>query len=153
MEKEDLAVLAGFEAVWQRVQQAGGGDKAAARDPRESLLQRLYEQWRGLEALSCRCCGGMKGALCREAAVARYWFGRLQTACFLDGGDIWTPCKTCNFASCTPYNLRKLYQNAEKLAEDLQNARRGEGDIMAGAASAMERQTRQLELLIGRMLT
>ena len=43
MEKEDLAVLAGFEAVWQRVQQAGGGDKAAARDPREALLQRLQD--------------------------------------------------------------------------------------------------------------
>jgi hypothetical protein len=153
MREEDLAVLAGFDAVWHRVLLGKSGAEEDGQPPWAELLQGMYDQWQGLRCMAKCACGSARFTLFGLCAEARRSFCALQTACFLDTGDIFVTAATCNFASCTPYNLRKLYQNAEKLAEDLQNARRQEGDIMAGAASAMERQTRQLELLIGRMLT
>ena len=152
MREADLAVLAGFDAVWQRVQQG----KSNAEENRQmqwgELLQGMYDQWKWLGDLAKCSSGEVRQMLLSLRAEARRCFCGLQTACFLDTGDIFVTAETCNFASCTPYNLRKLYQNAEKLAGLLQNASMQEDCAIIFAASAMERQKLCLRQLISRAL-
>ena len=151
MREEDLAVLAEFDAVWQRVQHGKQPERETAMDWGD-LLRGMYDQWKWLGDLARCSCGEVKYTLSRLAAQAHRCFSDLQTACFLDTGDVFTACETCNFASCTPYNLRKLYQNAEKLAGLLQNASMHDDCALVSAASAMERQCVCLRGLIRRAL-
>ena len=148
MREEDLAVLAGFDAVWQRVLSGKGQTEQTGAVKWEPLLQGMYDQWKQLDGMARCSRGGERDALAHLSEQARSCFCELQTACFLDTGDVFVTAKTCNFASCTPYNLRKLYQNAEKLAELLQNASMQEDCAFVYAASVMERQCVCLRRLI-----
>ena len=69
----------------------------------------------------------------RLAAEAREAFGLVQTECFLETGDVFHGGLVCNFASYTPYNLRKLCKNAVNLAGLLQKAKE-EGCLPVGDA-------------------
>ena len=149
MLEEDLAVLAGFDAVWQRVLLGKSDAEEGDGTQWSELLQGMYDQWQGLRCMAKCACGSARHMLFFLCAEARRSFCALQTACFLDTGDIFVTAETCNFASYTPYNLRKLYQNAEKLAGLLQNASMQEDCALAEAASAIQRQIVCLRRLIG----
>ena len=123
MREEDLAVLAGFDAVWQRVLSGKGQTEQTGAVKWEPLLQGMYDQWKQLDGMARCSRGGERDALAHLSEQARSCFCELQTACFLDTGDVFVTAKTCNFASCTPYNLRKLYQDAVNLARLLQRAK------------------------------
>lgn len=149
MREEDLAVLAGFDAVWQRVMLGKSCSEEGGQQQWSELLQGMYDQWQGLKCMAQCACGVGRHTLYCLCTEARRSFCALQTACFLDTGDIFVTAATCNFASYTPYNLRKLYQNAEKLAGLLQNASMKEDCAFAEAASAIQRQIVCLRRLIG----
>ena len=149
MLEEDLAVLAGFDAVWQRVLLGKSDAEEDGQLPWAELLQGMYDQWQGLRCVAKCACGSARHTLFCLCAETRRSFCALQTACFLDTGDIFVTAETCNFASCTPYNLRKLYQNAEKLAGLLQNASMQGDCAIEEAASAIQRQIVCLRRLIG----
>ena len=152
MLEEDLAVLAGFDHVWQRVQSGKQQTVTASDDCPRELMQGMYDQWKWLGELAKCSCGEVRDTLSCLCAQTHRCFRELQTACFLDTGDVFVTTQTCNFASCTPYNLRKLYQNAEKLAGLLQNASMKEDCAFQLAASVMERQRVCLRRLICRAL-
>ena len=152
MREEDLAVLADFDRVWQRVQQEKGQTEEKPSVCWQELLQGMYDQWKWLGDMTKCSHGEVRDVLNTLCKQARRCFCELQTACFLDTGEVCVTAQTCNFASCTPYNLRKLYQNAEKLAGLLQNASMQQDCAFVLATSVIERQRVCLRRLICRAL-
>ena len=120
MTQEDLAVLAGFGAVWERVSGQRLEAPPAPSVAWEDVLDGLYEYWKDCGSLAARAVGGCRMRLLCLAAEAKEAFRRLQTEYFLETGDVFVAAVVCNFASYTPYNLRKLCKNAVKLAGLLQ---------------------------------
>lgn len=123
MTQEDLAVLAGFEAVWERV---SGQPLEKNREPSVSwaeLLEELERYWQGCRKLAALAHGSHRCRLERLTAEARKALSMARTECFLETGDICHGKLVCDFASYTPYNLRKLCKNAVKLAGLLQKAK------------------------------
>ena len=122
MTQEDLAVLAGFDAVWERV---SGQPLEKVHEPSVSwteLLGELERYWQGCRKLAALAHGSHRSRLMRLAAEARKALSMARTECFLDTGDVFHGELVCNFASYTPYNLRKLCKNAVNLAGLLQKA-------------------------------
>ena len=148
MLEEDLAVLAGFDAVWQRVLLGKSDAEQDNGQQWAELMQGMYDQWQGLRCVAQCACGSVRHRLFCLCAEARRSFCALQTACFLDTGDIFVTAETCNFASCTPYNLRKLYKSAAKLAERLQKAEQDEGFPLDGAWETIVRHGESLKELL-----
>lgn len=123
MTQEDLAVLAGFDAVWERV---SGQQVEISHKPSVSwaeLIGELERYWQGCRKLAALAQGSHRGRLMRLAAEARKALSMARTECFLDTGDVCCGGFVCDFASYTPYNLRKLYQDAVNLARLLQKAK------------------------------
>ncbi|MBR4078184.1 MAG: hypothetical protein IKK17_06230 [Oscillospiraceae bacterium] len=126
MTQEDLAVLGNFGTVWERV---SGQRVETAHEPSVSwteLLGELERYWQGCRKLAALAQGSHRSRLMRLAAEARKALSMARTECFLDTGDVCCGELVCNFASYTPYNLRKLCKNAVNLAGLLQKAN-GEG--------------------------
>ena len=122
MTQEDLAVLAGFDAVWQRV---SGQPLEKVHEPSVSwteLIGELERYWQGCRRMSILARGSHRYRLERLTAEARKALSMARTECFLDTGDVFHGEVVCNFASYTPYNLRKLCKNAVNLAGLLQKA-------------------------------
>ena len=122
MTQEDLAVLAGFGAVWERV---SGQRVEISHEPSVSwaeLLGELERYWQGCRKLAALAHGSHRSRLMRLAAEARKVLSMARTECFLDTGDVFHGGLVCDFASYTPYNLRKLCKNAVNLAGLLQKA-------------------------------
>ena len=133
MTQEDLAVLAGFDAVWERV---SGQVLEKVHEPSVSwteLLGELEGYWKGCRKLAALAHGSHRCRLERLTAEARKALCTARTECFLDTGDICHGELVCDFASYTPYNLRKLCKNAVKLAGLLQKAKE-EGCLPVGDA-------------------
>ena len=122
MTQEDLDVLAGFGAVWERVSGERIDAPNASGVTWEELLQGIYDHWQGCASLGSRAVGVHRTRLLGLAGMARALFRRLQTEYYLETGDVFAAAVVCDFASYTPYNLRKLCKNAVKLAELLQKA-------------------------------
>ena len=120
MTQEDLDVLAGFGAVWERVSGQRLEQTPTPSVTREEVLQGLYDHWWDCAGLAVWAVGPRKKQLLRMAGEARDLFRRGQTECYLDTGDVFQPVMHGNLASYTPYNLQKLYKNAMKLADCLQ---------------------------------
>ena len=122
MTQEDLAVLAGFDAVWERV---SGQPLEKVHEPSVSwteLLGELERYWQGCRKLTALAHGSHRCRLERLTAEARKALSMARMECFLDTGDVCCGELACNFASYTPYNLRNSCKNAMKLAEHLQKA-------------------------------
>lgn len=122
MTEADLMVLESFESVWARVQAGKAEVPPEGQASLEPVLQGLYDLWRGYTAVGAAASGRMRRCLQSLGTETRSMFRELQTGYFLEKGDIFIPSETTNFASCTPYNLRKLWKNAVNLAELLQKA-------------------------------
>ncbi len=122
MTQEDLAVLAGFNRVWERVSGQRIDSAPAAFADWEDVLNGVYGHWRSCVSLSAWAVGMPRKRLIGLAGEARELFRNLQTEYFLETGDIFQPRMSENLASYTPYNLQKTYKNAVKLAERLQKA-------------------------------
>ena len=120
MTQEDLDVLAGFGAVWERVSGQRLEQTAELAVTREEVLQGLYDHWRDCGGLAVWAAGPERNRLLRMVGEARELFRRGQTECYLATGDVFQPVMHGNLASYTPYNLQKLYKNAMKLADCLQ---------------------------------
>ena len=152
MTQEDLAVLENFGTVWERV---SGQHLERPREDAvtwEMLLGALEAYWRGCGRLSVLARGSHRSRLIRLAAEAREAFGLVQTECFLETGDVFCGGLVCDFASYTPYNLRKLCKNAVKLAGLLQKAKE-EGCLPVGdAGKSITDHERVLKELLGECL-
>ena len=120
MTQEDLAVLAGFGAVWERVSGERIDPLPAPSVTWEEVLEGLYAHWQGCSALAVWAVGTQRKQMRRMALEAKKLFHHGQTEYFLETGDIFLTSSNCHFASYTPYNLQKLCKNAEKLARLLQ---------------------------------
>ena len=145
MTEADLMGLEAFESVWARVQAGKAEVSPEGQSSLEPVLQGLYDLWRGYTAVGAAASGRMRRCLRSLGTETRSMFRELQTGYFLEKGDIFIPSETTNFASCTPYNLRKLWKNAINLAERLQNA---EDPVCGPFADTVRRQTDTLLKLI-----
>ena len=152
MTQEDLAVLAGFDAVWERV---SGQPLEKVHEPSVSwteLLGELERYWQGCRKLTALAHGSHRCRLERLTAEARKALSMARMECFLDTGDVCCGELACNFASYTPYNLRKLYQNAVNLARLLQKAKE-EGCLpVEDAGKCITDHERVLKKLLGECL-
>lgn len=148
MTEADLEVLRNFEAVWERVMTGASAEPVPRWAAWEPLLQSVYEHWQNCQMMSRRTAGMEKYCLHRLAEETKEVFNHLQTDYFLETGDIFLTREMRNFASCTPYNLRKLWKNAIKLARDLQNAIDEDGTSFEKAAETIYRQADVLKDLI-----
>ena len=122
MTQEDLEVLAGFGAVWERV----SGRPMESASPEtvnwEELLDGLYEHWHNYASQAKWAAGMPRRRLLRLAEETNVLLRRLQTEFYLETGDAFQGAMHENLASYTPYNLQKMCKNADKLAERLQKA-------------------------------
>lgn len=152
MTEADLEVLSRFESVWERVLSGNAPEAAPRWEAWEPLLQGVYDHACCCRMLSRRTAGREKERLISLAREAKRVLGELQTVYFLETGDIFLTKENCNFASYTPYNLRKLWKNAINLAGDLQNAAEADGTPFGEAAETMKGQAEVLKGLIARSL-
>ena len=148
MTEEDLAVLANFAAVWQRVSGERVLLPAGGKLTWEEILQELQDYCHGCSQLAHFACGSHRKCLQRLATEAKGVFCRAQTEWFLQDGDLVYGVQEGIFASYTPYNLRKLYKSAAKLAERLQKAERDEGFPLDGAWAVIVRHGESLKELL-----
>ena len=122
MTEEDLRVLQSFGAVWERV----SGERIACEDEQsvtwQQLLQGVFDHWRDCAGLAKCAHGRQRRTLLCMAEAARAIYRELQTEYFLETGDVFISVNGENFASYTPYNLRKTWKNAVELAKLLQRA-------------------------------
>ena len=152
MTQEDLAVLAGFDAVWERV---SGQHLEKVHEPSvlwTELLGELERYWQGCRRMSILARGRHRYRLERLTAEARKALCMARTECFLDTGDVFHGELVCDFASYTPYNLRKLCKNAVNLAGLLQKAKE-EGCLpVEDAGKCLTDHERVLKELLGECL-
>lgn len=157
MEQTDLEVLSRFEEVWQRVQQ---GKPAQQTQPEhggvEMLMDRLHYQWCGFRQLAACTCGTEKHRLLGLAEGIKKQFLRLQLEYFLKKGDIYITGDSPNFASYTPYNLRKLWQSTVENVETMKKCNLNDDVCFVAESSEMEelfrQQKREIETLICMLL-
>lgn len=126
MEQRDLQVLAGFDAVWQRVME-GRAPETGAPGQGQETLELVYRAHRGYATLAQYSRGQIQRELRCLQKEARQAVRELQTAYFLRTGEVYHPAKTENFASCTMDNLRKMWKNACELRENLQGVLQDDG--------------------------
>ena len=118
MTQTELEALSHFEAVWQRVQK----EKQQMSQSDEMLV--LEEWMTQLYSYMCLCgqlaqvaCGEARKRLFRMYCQVKKRYAGLQLRWFLVTGDIHFASCEMNFASYTPYNLRKLWQSNVKNME------------------------------------
>ena len=145
MTQADLEVLSGFADVWERVSGQRLGEVASEAVRWEAVLQGLLDHALGCGGLARYAAGAHRRKLLALAKEAEGIFRRLHTAYFLETGDIFLGETQAEFASYTPYNLRKLCKNAVKLAQCLQKAERegnlpveDAGEIVMGHENALK---------------
>ncbi|MBQ3257570.1 MAG: hypothetical protein IJA67_09170 [Oscillospiraceae bacterium] len=152
MTQEDLEVLAGFGAVWERVSGQHIETEAVSKLSWEELLCALHDYWVGCRELANCAAGTHRRRLLALAGEAKTLFQSMQTEYFLDTGDIFVSVNEKSFASYTAYNLRKLYKNAVNLAELLQKAEEAGCLPVGDAGSTAARHKAQLKKLLGECL-
>lgn len=152
MTAEDLAVLSRFEAVWERVMTGKTSEPDGQGMELETILQELYALRRGYLSLGCAASGRERACLRALAEETKSLFDGLQTEYFLETGDIFLTMESCDFASYTPYNLRKLWKNAIKLAELLQNSSLAAAAPYKDTAESLQCQAGKLKQLLRQSL-
>lgn len=156
MEQHDLEVLSRFEEVWRRVQQKEPEEKETADHVLEPLIDGLVYQWRGCRRLAACTCGTEKARLLALSDRIKKQIRTLQLQYFLKEGDVYFSEADPNFASYTPYNLRKLWQSTVKNAERIKTCNlNGNSDLVAelqGMDTEMQSQKSELEALISGLL-
>ena len=135
MTQADLDVLAGFAEVWERVSGERIPSPQSASVTLGEVLEGLYGHWQGCAALAVWAVGMHRKRLLGLVSEAEALFRRVQTECFLESGDIFQGELVMNFASYTPYNLRKVCKNAMELAERLQ---KGQETCSVSVGNAVE---------------
>lgn len=117
MESADLIGLMNFEAVWQRVQNEKADTKIESAKQLERLIELTYERMCGSKRLAQLTCGGERKRLMQLSECLKKRYVRWQLLCFLMTGEVHFASCDANFASYTPYNLRKLWQSTVENAE------------------------------------
>lgn len=126
MNQTDLEVLSRFEEVWRRVQRSSAVSAEERDTGIKELMDSLCYQWNGCRQLAMCACGREKTCLLSLSEQIKKQYRLLQLHYFLKEGDVYFSDASPNFASYTPYNLRKLYKNAVNIAGLLQKAREEE---------------------------
>ena len=156
MDREDIEILSRFETVWQRVQREQNVPTEADDGGIEAVLNGLHYRWHGARQLAMCTCGWEKNRLLRLSDQIKKQFQTLQLRYFLKEGDLFMASARPNFASYTPYNLRKLWQSTVENAESVRNCNlKGDAVFVAellAIEEAFQHQKEELELLIGRLL-
>lgn len=156
MGSTDFEVLSHFEEVWQRVQRGQTERKESREAALEALMDGLHFQWSGTRQLAKCTCGAEKRCMQELSERIKKQFYVLQLYYFLKTGDIYHSSVSPNFASYTPYNLRKLWQSTVENAETLKNCNLNDDlDLVAELREMeeeIERQKMEIKELIGRLL-
>lgn len=156
MEQTDLEVLSQFEAVWQRVQRSNQVSEENSMGDMQMLMDALYDRMCGCSQLAKFSCGTSKKRLMEMSQQLRRRYANLQLWCFLESGDIHFANETTKFASCTPYNLRKLWQSTVKNMEMIEKCSLNEDAKLVAEFQEMkqefEQQKQVLEEIIGQFL-
>ncbi|MBP3653852.1 MAG: hypothetical protein J6J04_00270 [Oscillospiraceae bacterium] len=121
MNQEDIAILANFEQIWQRVM--GGTASAEQATPTlesEEVMDCLHAMWCGYRSMARTAPAPLKRRLFELARRIKCCFRELQLEYFLETGDIYTPKLDEKIASCTTTNLRKIWRKASNLEKKLQ---------------------------------
>ena len=152
----DLESLSHFAQVWERVTGASCPLPMSGAPLEERLMDRLYTMWQGYRCMGLGAVGGTRHTLLQLAEEARNCFRALQTERFLQGGEVYHPSKTCNFASCTMSNLRKMWEDACEMTEMLHSVAVDAGNPYAEtckiAESVMHRHRDRLRCMISRCM-
>ena len=157
MTQTELEALSHFEAVWQRVQ------KEKRQMSQSDEMFGLEEWMTQLYSYMCLCgrmaqvaYGEARKCLFRMYCQMKKRYAVLQLRWFLVTGDIhFASCET-NFASYTPYNLRKLWQSNVKNMEMAEKCNLKDDLELAAEIQALKSELLQqkagLEQLIGKCL-
>lgn len=156
MDQTDLEILRNFEQVWQRVQKEKTQQTENDDQALEALLDGLGSWWLSSRKLACLTCGTQKNCLMELSNRMKKQYDRLQLHYFLKKGDIYFCNSTWNFASYTPYNLRKLWLSIVENEKFLKKCMLNEGEEVMTMFEDMKKelsaQKIELELLIGTLL-
>lgn len=149
MTREDLEVLAGFAAVWARVQgEQAEQCEAAGESQLEQTLKRLHTLWCGYRRMSAAARGEMKYCLQMLSNRTQGLVRLLHLEFFLKTGELHISENDGKFASCTLLNLRKLWQCTVEMQELMQH----ENAALRRVGEEMRSQSQVLERLILRCL-
>lgn len=156
MEQRDLEILSRFEEVWQRVQRNVPETHDTADHTFEGLMDGLHYCWSGCRQLAACTRGREKTCLLSLSRRIKEQFQVLQLWYYLGKGDIYCSDASPNFASYTPYNLRKLWQSTVENAEMMKKCNlNGNPDFVAELQvmdAEFQCQKSELEALIGALL-
>jgi len=156
MDRTDLEILRNFEQVWQRVQKDKAGQTETNHQELEALMDGLADCWQSSRKLAYHTCGTQKIRLMRLSERIKKQYDCLQLHYFLKKGDIHFCKPMSDFASYTPYNLRKLWLSTVKNEELLKNCILHENDEVIAGLEEMKTefsdQKMEIEQLIGELL-
>lgn len=156
MEQRELEVLSRFEEVWQRVQHGRKETTETTHEDIEAIMDGLHYQWKGCRQLASCTCGREKARLLSLSEEIRKQFLDFQLQYYLETGDIHCSDASPNFASYTPYNLRKLWQstveNEERIKKCNLNGNLHPVAEIEAVDAQFRRQKTELEALIGALL-
>lgn len=156
MGSTDFEVLSHFEEVWLRVQHGQTERKDSREAALEALMDGLHFQWSGTRQLAKCTCGAEKRCMQELSERIKKQFYVLQLYYFLKTGDIYHSSVSPNFASYTPYNLRKLWQstveNEERIKKCNLNGNLHPVAEIEAVDAQFRRQKTELEALIGALL-
>ena len=156
MNQTDLEVLSRFEEVWRRVQRSSAVSAEERDTGIKELMDSLCYQWNGCRQLAMCACGREKTCLLSLSEQIKKQYRLLQLHYFLKEGDAYFSDASPDFASYTPYNLRKLWQSTVENEEWLKKCNlKGEGLFVAEPEqmkAEAEYRKKVLEGLIGRLL-
>lgn len=128
MEQNKPEWLSEFDVVWQRVTLGQSCTlKAPVTGQLEAVMESVCYARKGYCSLARHSCGWLQCSLLELAREAKILFGQLQTAYFLQTGELYHPPESEDFASCTLTNLRKLWKNAFELTQKLQSVYGNDG--------------------------
>ncbi len=152
MTQEDLDVLAGFGAVWERVSGERIDSPPVSCVTWEDVLDGLYRHFHGCRGLAAGAVGEPRRRLMRLSAETKRLLRRLETEYYLETGDIFISVNEESFASYTPYNLRKLCKNAVNLAGLLQKGAENRELSVGDAWKTVSDHAQVLKSLLGACL-
>lgn len=156
MEQRDLEVLSRFEEVWQRVQHGKEETTEPTYEDVKALMDGLHYQWKGCRQLAFCTCGREKARLLALSERIKKQFSALQLQYYLETGDIHCSGVSPNFASYTPYNLRKLWQSTVENEGRIKKCNLNGNLHLVAEMEAMDAQfscqKTELEAMIGALL-
>ena len=156
MNQTDLEILSHFEEIWSRVRKGNESISPRSECDVETMMTLLWEYMWGCLRLGQRICGEPRRQLSEMHHQLKKRYARLQLRWFLRTGDIHFAGNEMNFASYTPYNLRKLWQTNVQNTEMAEKCKLHEDMEFAEEIQEMKeevlRQRAILEDLIGKCL-